>query len=107
MSPGRPLSSPRAIVLLEQAENALYHIHRELRGRHPDLELIPRICDVCDRVRLDMVFGETRPGVVLHAAAHKHVPMMEWNPGEAVKNNVGGTMNVSDARPRPRSRAGS
>ena len=88
---------PRAIVLLEQAENALYHIHRELQPRFPDVAFLPRICDVCDRTRLDMVFGETRPSVVLHAAAHKHVPMMEWNPGEAVKNNVGGSTNVSDA----------
>lgn len=88
---------PRALVLLEQAENALYHIHRELSSSYPDVPLMPRICDVGDRTRLDMVFGETRPAVVLHAAAHKHVPMMEWNPGEAVKNNVGGTMNVSDA----------
>ena len=88
---------PRSVVLLEQAENALYHIHRELKETFPDVNFMPRICDVCDRTRLDMVFGETQPGLVLHAAAHKHVPMMEWNPGEAVKNNVGGTMNVSDA----------
>ena len=88
---------PAAIVLVEQAENALYHIHRELSQRFTDVQIIPRICDVCDRTRLDLVFGELQPGIVLHAAAHKHVPMMEWNAGEAVKNNVGGTMNVSDA----------
>jgi FlaA1/EpsC-like NDP-sugar epimerase len=88
---------PRKVVLLEQAENALYHIHRELLGRFPDIELLPRICDICDERRLDLIFSETRPGLVLHAAAHKHVPMMEWNPGEAVKNNVGGTLKVAHA----------
>lgn len=87
---------PRLLVLVEQAENALYHIHRELQGRFPDLELAPRIADICDGKRLDRIFAETRPGLVLHAAAHKHVPMMEWNPGEALKNNVGGTREITD-----------
>jgi len=91
---------PRAIVLVEQAENALYHVHLELRERFPDIELLPRIADICDARRLDGVFAETRPGLVLHAAAHKHVPMMEWNPGEAVKNNIGGTRAVADASHR-------
>lgn len=89
--------SPRAIVLVEQAENALYHVHRELQLSFPDLDLRPRIADIADRSRLDFVFGECKPRLVLHAAAHKHVPMMEWNPGEAVKNNVGGTANVVEA----------
>lgn len=87
---------PRAIVLVEQAENALYHIHRELRQRFPDTDILPRIADITDRVRLDALFRDTQPGFVLHAAAHKHVPMMEWNPGEAVKNNVGGTRNLAE-----------
>jgi FlaA1/EpsC-like NDP-sugar epimerase len=91
---------PRTLVLLEQAENALYHVHRELSERFPDLELVPRIADICDTRRLDAVFADTKPGLVLHAAAHKHVPMMEWNPGEAVKNNVGGTRAVADASHR-------
>ncbi|MBX2803267.1 MAG: polysaccharide biosynthesis protein [Myxococcales bacterium] len=85
---------PRTLVLVEQAENALYHIHQELKRAFPQVELWPRIADIADRQRLDMLFGEVKPGLVLHAAAHKHVPMMEWNPGEAVKNNVGGTANV-------------
>ncbi len=88
---------PRRLILLEQAENALYHVHQELEKTFPKVELLPRICNVTDRTRLDLVFGETRPSVVLHAAAHKHVPMMEWNPGEAIKNNVGGTLALSDA----------
>ncbi|MEZ4238646.1 MAG: nucleoside-diphosphate sugar epimerase/dehydratase [Myxococcota bacterium] len=88
---------PRRLVLVEQAENALYHVHAELRERFPDVELAPRIADICDERRLDAIFGEFTPGLVLHAAAHKHVPMMEWNPGEAVKNNIGGTVRVTEA----------
>jgi len=87
---------PRTIVLLEQAENALYQIHRELSRRYPDTDILPRIADITDRARLEAVFRETSPGLVLHAAAHKHVPMMEWNPTEAVKNNIGGTRNLAD-----------
>lgn len=95
---------PRAIVLVEQAENALYEIHRELSNRHPGLDILPRIADICDRDRIDEVFREFVPGVVIHAAAHKHVPMMEWNPAEAVKNNVGGTRNVADLAHEHRAR---
>jgi FlaA1/EpsC-like NDP-sugar epimerase len=87
---------PRRLVLLEQAENNLFYIDRELRGAHPDLEVSPVIADVCDRVRIEEVFRRHSPAVIFHAAAHKHVPMMELNPGEAVKNNVFGTKNVAD-----------
>jgi len=87
---------PRTLVLVEQAENALYQIHRELSRRFADIDVQPRIVDICDRTRLDRVFAEFSPGLVIHAAAHKHVPMMEWNPTEAVKNNVGGTRTVAD-----------
>ncbi len=95
---------PRTLVLLEQAENSLYQVHRELKGGFPEVELAPRIADICDPARLAEVFAETRPGLVLHAAAHKHVPMMEWNPGEAIKNNVGGTRNVANAAHAVRAR---
>ncbi|MEQ9323041.1 MAG: nucleoside-diphosphate sugar epimerase/dehydratase [Polyangiaceae bacterium] len=91
---------PKAIVLVERAENSLFAIHRELTGRFPRLEVVPRICDVCDVDRLDAVFDEHHPEIVIHAAAHKHVPMMEWNPGEAVKNNVFGTKTLADAADR-------
>jgi FlaA1/EpsC-like NDP-sugar epimerase len=87
---------PRTLILVEQAENALYQIHRELSKRFSGLELAPRIADITERARLDAVFSEFEPGMVIHAAAHKHVPMMEWNPGEAVKNNIGGSRNVAD-----------
>jgi FlaA1/EpsC-like NDP-sugar epimerase len=86
----------KRLVLVEQAENALFEIHRELIAAHEDLEIIPVIGDITDRARMQAVFREHRPRVVLHAAAHKHVPMMEWNPGEAVKNNVFGTKCVAD-----------
>lgn len=87
---------PSALLLVEQAEHALFQIHRELSLTYPRLTLVPLIADVCDDERMRTIFAEHRPLVVFHAAAHKHVPMMEWNPGEAVKNNVRGTRCVAD-----------
>ncbi|WP_242335572.1 MULTISPECIES: polysaccharide biosynthesis protein [Anaeromyxobacter] len=87
---------PERLVLVEHGENNLFQIHRELQERFPDLSLVACIADVGDEVRMHKVFAEHRPDVVLHAAAHKHVPMMEWNPGEAVKNNVFGTKTLAD-----------
>ncbi|MBI5485915.1 MAG: polysaccharide biosynthesis protein [Deltaproteobacteria bacterium] len=91
---------PEQIILLEQAENPLFDIDNELRREHPNLDAVPVIADVCDSHRVDLVFSRFRPQVVFHAAAHKHVPMMEWNPGEALKNNVFGTKKVADAADR-------
>jgi FlaA1/EpsC-like NDP-sugar epimerase len=88
---------PASLTLVERAEFHLFTIHQELIKRFPALPVRPRICDVCDSRRLDAVFAEDCPEVVFHAAAHKHVPMMEWNPGEALKNNVFGTRKVADA----------
>jgi len=88
---------PERVILLEQAEGALFQVHSELKRTWPGLVTVPAICDVCDEQRLMAIFAEHRPDVVFHAAAHKHVPMMEWNPGEAIKNNVFGTKNVADA----------
>ncbi len=87
---------PKQLVLLEQAENNLFHIDRELDRSHPRLKRAAVVADICDRGRLETVFERFRPAVVFHAAAHKHVPMMELNPGEAIKNNVFGTRNVAD-----------
>jgi FlaA1/EpsC-like NDP-sugar epimerase len=87
--------SPSKLLLVERAENALFEIHRELTSRFPELTCIPLIADVCDVERMTQVFERNRPAMVFHAAAHKHVPMMEWNPGEAVKNNVVGTYLVA------------
>jgi FlaA1/EpsC-like NDP-sugar epimerase len=88
---------PRRLVLAEQSEGALWAIHRELAPAHPDVEVVPAIGDVCDARRVEALIAHERPTLVFHAAAHKHVPMMEANPGEAVKNNVFGTKVVADA----------
>ncbi|HSN30115.1 MAG TPA: nucleoside-diphosphate sugar epimerase/dehydratase, partial [Kofleriaceae bacterium] len=87
---------PERLVLVERYENALFEIHRELAAQFPHVPIDPRIGDVCDVVRMTQLFESTHPELVFHAAAHKHVPMMEWNPGEAVKNNIGGTRTVAD-----------
>lgn len=87
---------PSRLVLVERAENNLFEIHSELCNRFADLELVPCVADITDVPRITQVFRDYRPMVVFHAAAHKHVPMMEWNPTEAVKNNVLGTQIVAD-----------
>lgn len=88
---------PARIVLVERSENALFEIHREVSRNFSKLEIVPCIADVTDEERIDQVFSQHRPNAVFHAAAHKHVPMMEWNPAEAVKNNVFGSKMVADA----------
>jgi FlaA1/EpsC-like NDP-sugar epimerase len=87
---------PSQLVLVERAENNLFEIHSELCGRFPDLEVVPCVADITDVPRVTQVFRDHRPLIVFHAAAHKHVPMMEWNPAEAVKNNVLGTQVIAD-----------
>ena len=91
---------PRSLLLLDHDENALFFIERELREKFPSAEIHPIIGDITDPSRVDWVFQKHRPAVVLHAAAHKHVPMMEANPCEAVKNNVFGTIALADAAHR-------
>ncbi|MBX9680313.1 MAG: polysaccharide biosynthesis protein [Gemmataceae bacterium] len=91
---------PRRLILVEQAENNLFNIHRELLREYPQLDLIPVIADICDAPRLEAIFAQHRPQALFHAAAHKHVPMMEWNVGEAVKNNVLGTIGLADLADR-------
>lgn len=94
----RQISSfnPSRLLLLGHGENSIYTIEMELRTRFPDVHLETVIADIQDRGRMDDVFRKFRPQVVFHAAAHKHVPLMERNPSEAVKNNVFGTRNVAD-----------
>ena len=87
---------PARLILLEQAENALFDIDCELRQRWIGSEIHPRIADICDATRIENIFSEFRPQVIFHCAAHKHVPMMELNPGEAIKNNVFGTKTIAD-----------
>ena len=89
--------NPRMLLLVEQAENALFFIERELRQTFPDTAMAACICDITDKERVDHLFRDHHPEVVIHAAAHKHVPLMEINCGEAVKNNVSGTRNVAAA----------
>ena len=91
---------PRRMILLDQAENNLFEIDRELRHRWVGAEMVPVVADIGDGERIARVFERYRPQVVFHCAAHKHVPMMELNPGEAIKNNVLGTRIVADAAPR-------
>jgi FlaA1/EpsC-like NDP-sugar epimerase len=88
---------PKLLLLVEQAENPLFYIERELQERWPDIPLAARICDITDRSRVEGIFEKYRPEIIIHAAAHKHVPLMELNPGEAIKNNVVGSCTVADA----------
>ncbi len=87
---------PRQILLLGHGENSIYNIELELKKNFPDLAIEPLIAEIQDRDRIDDVFNQYRPNVVFHAAAHKHVPLMERNPSEAVKNNIFGTKNVAE-----------
>ena len=84
------------VLLLDQDENAIFHIHGEL-SQNGKTKVIPLVADIRDRDRISSVFAKYRPQVVLHAAAYKHVPMMEDNCTEAVLNNVMGTRTVAEA----------
>jgi FlaA1/EpsC-like NDP-sugar epimerase len=88
---------PKEMLLLGHGENSIYLIEQELRQLYPDQKIQPIIADIQDVTRIDSVFQNYRPTIVYHAAAHKHVPLMEMNPVEAVKNNVIGTRNVAEA----------
>ncbi|HLR92392.1 MAG TPA: nucleoside-diphosphate sugar epimerase/dehydratase [Atopostipes sp.] len=89
--------SPKRILLLGHGEHSIYLINKELRGYSSDSEIVPLIGDIQDRERMFNVMAEYQPDVVYHAAAHKHVPLMEYNPTEAIKNNIYGTKNVAEA----------
>lgn len=90
--------TPDRIILLGHGENSIYHIHQELTGLYKEeIEVIPIIADVQDKERMKEVMQTYKPYVVYHAAAHKHVPLMEYNPQEAIKNNVLGTRNTAEA----------
>jgi len=91
---------PSRLVLYERHEFALYEIERELRRHFPELTIEPVIGDVADAQRVDEVLAEFLPSAIFHAAAYKHVPMMERNPGEALRTNVIGTRTVAEAAVR-------
>ncbi len=79
---------PAKILLVERAESALFDIDADLRRTRPDVEVLPIVADICDEHRVRALMAEHTPQVVFHAAAQKHVPLMEANPGEAIKNNI-------------------
>ena len=86
---------PAHIVLLGRGENSVFLIEQEMRRSYPSIPVSPVITDVRDMEKLEQVFSTHRPEVVFHAAAHKHVPLMEANPDQAIFNNVGGTRNLA------------
>ena len=90
-------NGPERLILVDQAETGLYWIDLELQSRFRHVERIPCVADVCDEERIAEIFRAYRPDRVYHAAAYKHVPMMELNPGEAMRTNVLGTWNVARA----------
>lgn len=92
--------APRKLILFDIYENGIFFVQNELRERFPQLRIITLIGSIRDSGRLDSVFSTHRPDIVYHAAAHKHVPLMEDSPYEAVKNNVFGTLNTVKAADR-------
>ena len=87
--------NPRRLIILDIYENNAYDIEQELKRKYPRLDLVTLIASVRDLGKMEKVFSEYRPQIVFNAAAHKHVPLMETSPNEAVKNNVFGTLNVA------------
>ena len=88
-------SGPEALLLLEKSENSLFYIHRELKEHFPSLRIKPILLDTTLRGLVNEVFDRERPDIVFHAAAHKHVGLLQSNPAEAIRNNVLGTRNVA------------
>jgi FlaA1/EpsC-like NDP-sugar epimerase len=86
--------NPSELVLLGHGENSIFEILLELQSNYPTLKIIPVIADIRNAQRLNSIFTERQPQVIFHAAAHKHVPLMEANPVEAVTNNIFGTRNL-------------
>jgi FlaA1/EpsC-like NDP-sugar epimerase len=91
---------PRRLTLLGHGENSIFEAQRRLNESFPNVHIEAVIADVRDRARVQRVFDRVRPEIVFHAAAHKHVPLMECNPEEAISNNVTGTKNIVDAAAR-------
>lgn len=99
---------PRSLILLDHSENGLFHINLELEGKWSgageeagvEMEVVPVVADIRNRDKMNKIFKKYRPEVVFHAAAHKHVPMMEYHPDEAVMNNIIGTKNVAELAER-------
>ena len=88
---------PKSLIMIDIYENSVYEIQQELKIKHPELELVVLIASVRNANRMNWIFDRYKPDIVYHAAAHKHVPLMEDSPGEAIKNNVFGTFNVAQS----------
>lgn len=86
---------PKQLIIIDNYENAAYELQMELGRKHPELDVIVLIISVQNRRKIREIFEQYKPDLVFHAAAHKHVPLMEYSPCEAIKNNVFGTMNVA------------
>ena len=91
------LHNPKRLIIVDIYENNAYEIQLELQRKYPNLDLVTLIASVRDKKRIEEIFEEYHPDIVYHAAAHKHVPLMEDSPNEAIKNNVMGTYNVASA----------
>lgn len=83
--------SPKKLVIIDIYENTTYETQLELQRNYPELDLDIVIASICDKDRMDIIFNNYKPDVIYHAAAHKHVPLMEFNPAEAISNNIFGT----------------
>lgn len=88
--------SPKHLIILDNYENNAYDIQNELLTGYPELKLTVIIANVREKARLESIFKAHKPDIIFHAAAHKHVPLMEANPTEAIKNNIFGTLNVAE-----------
>jgi FlaA1/EpsC-like NDP-sugar epimerase len=88
---------PNQLILIDSSENNLYVIDNRLREKFPNLEIIPRLVDVRDKIMIEEIFEKFQPKIVLHAAANKHVPLLESHPREAIRVNLGGTKIIADA----------
>ena len=88
--------NPKKLVTLDVNENDTYFLALELKRKYPNLDLVSEICNIREKDKLEFLFNKYKPNVVFHAAAHKHVPLMEHNPEEAIKNNIFGTKKVAE-----------
>jgi FlaA1/EpsC-like NDP-sugar epimerase len=88
---------PSLLLLLDQDETGIFSISKELENNFPDVKIISLVADVTDKLEINNIFKKFQPKIIFHAAAYKHVPLMEKNPGEAVKNNVFGTKILAQA----------
>lgn len=94
------IHNPKQLIIVDIYENNAYDIEQELRRKLPNLNLVVLIASIRDKGKVEDIFKKYRPDIVFNAAAHKHVPLMETSPNEAIKNNVFGTLNVARAADR-------